>query len=140
MSAELPIQVKAKKVEYKNIHPSVAELDETNALCVKNIKAWIKSNREKLAVERKNERIGVKGAEARAKTVSSYIGVMQTYLETGAWNGLFFGENEEQPVQYAVLKRTHLAYDRNGEVKRTVGTWYCDIGTVWTKELQDASK
>jgi hypothetical protein len=136
MDGQLPITVTPKKVDYKNVHPSVAELDDSHTLCVRNVKEWIKSNREKLVTERKNERLGIKGAEAKVRSISSYISVMQTYLETGSWNGLFYGENEDKQVQSVVMKRQHLAYDDEGNVKRTIGTWYCDIGQVWTKELE----
>ena len=130
----------ANPPEYKNIHPDVVALSEENALCMKNVKGWIKSNRERLSVERKNERMGVKGASAKVASVSGYIRNMQTYLETGSWNDMYFGENGENPIQYAVLHRTHLAYDNNGEVKRTVGTWYCDIGEVWTQEMENGKQ
>jgi hypothetical protein len=130
----------ANPPQYKNIHPSVLSLSEEDTLCMKNVKGWIKSNRERLSVERKNSRMNVKGAEARAAAVSGYIRNMQNYLESGIWNDMYFGENAESPVAYAVLKHNHLSYDENGNVKRTVGTWYCDIGTVWTKELEHDSK
>jgi hypothetical protein len=29
-----------------------------------------------------------------------------------------------------------MAYDENGLPKRDVGTYYADIGMVWTKEMQ----
>lgn len=130
----------ANPPQYKNVHESVLSLSDEDTLCMKNVKGWIKSNRERLSVERKNERMGVKGAEAKVAAVSGYIRNMQTYLETGIWNDMYFGENAESPVAYAVLNRNHLAYDKDGNVKRTVGTWYCDIGEVWTKELEHGSK
>ena len=126
--------------KYNNIHESVLSLSDEDTLCMKNVKGWIKSNRERLSVERKNERMGVKGAEAKVAAVSGYIRNMQTYLETGIWNDMYFGENAESPVAYAVLNRNHLAYDNNGEVKRTVGTWYCDIGEVWTQEMESGKQ
>lgn len=137
--SELPIEVVEKKTNVPaSVHPTVACIPDADALSYKRVKEWIKSNREKLVVERKNERLGMKGAEARVKSIVTYIGVMQTYLETGSWNGMFFGENEEQPVQYAVLKRSHMAYYPDGSAKRSINTWYPDIGTVWTQEMADA--
>jgi hypothetical protein len=125
----------ANPPKYKNVHESVLALSDEDTLCMKNVKGWIKSNRERLSVERKNERMGVKGADARAASIAGYIRHMQNYLETGIWNDMFFGENGENPIQLAVLKMNHLAYHKDGTVKRTVGTWYCDIGDVWTKEM-----
>jgi hypothetical protein len=130
------VRAAANPPEYKNVHDSVLALSEEDTLCMKNVKGWIKSNRERLAAERKNVRMGAKGAEARAAAVSGYIRNMQTYLESGIWNDLFFGENAENPIQSAVIKTSHLAYNADGTVKRTVGTWYCDIGDVWTKEME----
>jgi hypothetical protein len=130
----------ANPPEYKNIHPEVLALSEEDTLCMKNVKGWIKSNRERLAVERKNERMGVKGAAAKVASISGYVRNMQYYLESGIWNDMFFGENAENPVAYAVLKMNHLGYHPDGMVKRSVGTWYCDIGEVWTEEMESGSK
>ena len=121
--------------QYKNISDEVLALPDDHALNMKNVKEWIKSNKTKLSVLKKQARQGMKGADAKAEAVGGYIRNMQNYLESGIWNDMFFGENAENPIQFAVLKTSHLAYDADGFVKRNVGTWYCDIGTVWTKEM-----
>lgn len=125
----------ANPPQYKNIHPDVLALDDEDPLNMKNVKSWIKHNREKLKVERKNVKMNTKGAQARVDAISGYVRNMETYLREGVWNDLFFGENGETPVSHAVTKRNHLSYDKDGNVKRSVGTWYCDIGEVWTKEM-----
>lgn len=123
--------------EYKNVHPEVVAKPDTDALCLQNVKAWIKHNREKLSVERKNVRMGMKGAEAREASISGYIRHMEAYLANGMWIDDFYGENGETPVGKVVKKYNHLAYDKHGNVKRTVGVWYCDINTVWTQEMHN---
>lgn len=128
-------RLKANPPEYKNIADSVLALGDDDPLNMKNVKEWIKSNKLRLGVEKKNARQNVKGAIAKVEQISGYIRNMQNYLETGTWNDLYWGENAENKMGFAVMKHSHLAYDENGLVKRNIGTWYCDIGCVWTAEM-----
>jgi len=54
-------------------------------------------------------------------------------LRTGDWIGLFSGASEEHKVVPRVIA---MAYNPDGTSKRTVGFWYPDIRTVWTKEME----
>jgi hypothetical protein len=54
-------------------------------------------------------------------------------LKTGDWIGTFSGANEEHRV---VPKVIAMAYNPDGTPKRSVGFWYPDIKTVWTKEME----
>lgn len=66
------------------------------------------------------------------QVAETYVYNMNAYLRTGVWNDTHFGENREGKVLW-VCKA--LAYDKDGCVKRTFGTYYPDIGQVWTREL-----
>ena len=57
------------------------------------------------------------------------------YLKSGDWIGIFSGANEEHKVVPRVIA---MAYNSDGTPKRTVGFWYPDIETVWTKKMDDA--
>ena len=54
-------------------------------------------------------------------------------MKTGDWIGTFSGANEEHRV---VPKVIAMAYNPDGTPKRSVGFWYPDIKTVWTKEME----
>jgi glycerol-3-phosphate cytidylyltransferase-like family protein len=125
-------RLKENPPQYKNIHPDVLAKGEDHPLNMKNVKEWIKSNKEMLAVERKNARAMMKGAEARSQNLAGYIRIMENYLSSGTWMGLFWGERQENPMQNVCIK---MAYDKDGLPKRNVGTWYPDIAQVWTQEM-----
>ena len=46
---------------------------------------------------------------------------------------MFSGASEEHKVVPRVIA---MAYNPDGTPKRTVGFWYPDIETVWTKEME----
>ena len=103
---------------------------------VKKVKQWIKTQKDIMSSEKASERQGVKGARSRWKNAEAYIRDMNTYLRTGDWVSMFYGEHEQHKVKY---KCVAMAYDKNGNPKRDVGTWYPDIGT-YTQEMFDEDK
>jgi len=56
-------------------------------------------------------------------------------LRSGDWIGIFSGANEEHKIVPRVIA---MAYNSDGTPKRTVGFWYPDIETVWTKKMDVA--
>jgi len=113
---------------YKNIAKSVLELPEDDALHMSKVKNWIKHHRELAAIERKNHRAGVKGALAKQLRAEGYVRNMQRYLESGEWCDLFWGQEGQNKMRSVCLTP---AYDSDGNIKRTYGTFYPDIGYVW---------
>ena len=67
----------------------------------------------------------------------AYVRNMKTYLRNGDWVDSFYGEHQEKRVRYRCIA---LAYDKNGDPKRNVGTFYPDIGIMWTQEMQDEER
>jgi len=126
-----------KPAKYKNIHPSILELDDNNPLSMKSVKGWIKHNREKIKTERYNHQKGDKKALARLESFQGYIRQLQYYLENGDYVAPYYGEDEDKPVTQVC---TAMAYDANGYAKRMVGVMYPDIGGVWTKEMDDDAR
>lgn len=120
--------------QYKNVHPSVLELSDDNALCMKNVKQWIKTQKELVARYRREHREGVKGALAKQCRAEGYIRAMNNYLSSGVWTNNFYGEYEEQPMKWACVR---MAYDEDGNPKRTIGVYYPDIMAEWTREMDD---
>ena len=58
---------------------------------------------------------------------------MEHYLKHGDWISEYSGKNEEHRV---IPRCVAMAYDSNGNPKRTVGVYYPDIHAVWTREME----
>lgn len=118
--------------QYKNIASNVLALTEDDDLNMNNVKKWIKTQKELASKYRLEARQGVKGAEARQVRAENYARNMQNYLENGTWLDMYWGEFGENKIGY-VCK--HMAYDENGEPKRSPGVFYPDINRVWGEEM-----
>ena len=114
------------------VHESLRDLPENNPLHPNKVKKWIKTQKDLAAAERKNERANVKGATARKTSHETYVRSLQKYLRTGDYTDSLYGEHQEHVIRYRCIA---MAYDKNGLPKRNVGTWYPDIGTVYTQEM-----
>lgn len=119
--------------EYKNVHSSVLAKSEDSTLNVQNVKEWIKFNREKIKELNKTKRDD-KYAEAKINSVKGYIALLDAYLKTGDWYGMYCGENEDQlATTYCVAQ----AFYPDGMPKRSVGVFYPEIGERWTQEMDN---
>ena len=60
----------------------------------------------------------------------------QRYLRDGDWTDGFYGEHQEKRVQQRVrVPAYHWFGPNTGKIKRTTGTFYDDMGCVWTEEM-----
>jgi hypothetical protein len=119
--------------QYKNIHPSILELDDDATLSMKNVKEWIKTQKELVSKYRRDDRAGIKGATAKLAAAEGYIRSMNNYLSSGIWTNMFYGEYENQKMEWVCLA---MAYDKDGNPKRSVGVHYPDVG-LWTQDMDD---
>ena len=110
-------------------------LPEDYPLHHKKVKEWIKTQKDLASSERKQKRLGNKNANPDIH--EAYVRNMKTYLRNGDWVDSFYGEHQEKVVRYRCIA---LAYDKNGDPKRNVGTFYPDIGIMWTQEMQDEER
>ena len=129
----------AKNPDYgqSGIHESLRDLPDDAPINPKKVKQWIKTQKDLASAERRANKAGVKGALARMMDHEGYVKHMKTYLRTGDWVDSFYGEHQEKRVRYRCIA---LAYDKNGDPKRNVGTFYPDIGIMWTQEMQDEER
>ena len=133
------MRAKKKPAEYKNIAKSVLALPDDDTYSFKNVKEWIKENKlqvSALGQQARSTNIPPKEKQAASSLADSkkaYIRYCEFYLKTGDWIGLFSGASEEHKVVPRVIA---MAYNPDGTSKRTVGFWYPDIRTVWTKEME----
>ena len=104
----------AKAGPPQNVHPDVYALPDDHYLCLKNVRHWIKSNKENVGPLKKAVRMNIKGARAELASVQGYIRNMETYLRGGDWVDDFYGENQEKKIKW---RTTVPAYDEDGCVK-----------------------
>ena len=86
--------------QYKNIAKEVINLPDDHILCLKNIRKWIKTQKELLTVERKAVRDNIKGEISRAASIEGYIRNCEYYLKHGDWCDDFYGEYQEKRVRW----------------------------------------
>ena len=133
------MRAKKKPPEYKNVHPYVLSLDDEEPYSLKNVKVWIKHNKELITMlnaRARNKDMSPKDKQqalTQADDKKAYIRYIEHYIKTGDWIGMFSGQNEMKRV---IPKVVAMAYYPDGTPKRTVGCWYPDIESVWTKEME----
>lgn len=129
----------AKNPDYgkSSIHESLRNLPDDHGLSPAKVKTWIKTQKELAKSVRSQVRQKIKGAEAQLKIHEGYISSMQSYLRTGDWIDNFYGEYQEHKIRNRCIA---LAYDKNGNPKRNVGTFYPDMGEVYTQEMLDEER
>ena len=114
------------------IHPTLQNLPEDHPTHPDKVKKWIKTQKELAATERAAVRQKVKGAIAKLASHEGYVRSMNRYLRDGDWVDMFYGEYQEKKVTYRCIA---MAYDKDGNPKRDVNTYYPDIGMVYTQEM-----
>ena len=133
------MRAKKKPPEYKNVHPYVLSLDDEEPYSLKNVKVWIKHNKDLITMlnaRARNKDMSPKDKQQaliQADDKKAYIRYIEHYIRTGDWVGLFSGQNEMQKV---IPKCVAMAYYPDGTPKRTVGVFYPDIKAVWTQQME----
>ena len=131
---------KRKPAEQKKINKKVLALPDDDIYSLKNIKEWIKHNKEMVSALNKQGRgryIGEKErkvVENQATSRKAYIGLCEHYLKSGDWVAMFSGKDEEHKV---IPRCIAMAYYPDGTPKRSVGVFYPDINAVWSKGMDE---
>ena len=118
----------------------VMSLPDDDTYSFKNIKAWIKHNKEMVAALNGQARSRSatdkerRTSEISAASKKAYIRYMEYYLKTGDWISMFSGQDEEHKV---VPRCVAMAYYADGTPKRSEGVFYPDINAVWTKNMNE---
>ena len=102
---------RAKKGEpkYSQYDQAVVNLPEDHKLSFKKVRSWIKTNKAKLPLLKKAVRQKERGSIAKLAITEGYISNMESYLRTGLWLDLFYGEDQEHSTGWY---RRHIArYD-----------------------------
>ena len=130
-------RLKENPPEYKSIHPNVLAKGDDHKWSHLNVKQWIKTQKSLLSAERQSVRSKVKGAEARVASIQGYIRNLETYLRTGEYLDMFWGEYAQNRCKQVCVV---MAYNPDGSPKRNIGTWYPDLQCEWTQEMEEESK
>ena len=137
------MRAKKKPPEYKNVSKYVLSLDDEEPYSLKNVKVWIKHNKEMISMlqaRARNKEISPKDKQhslSMADNKKAYIRYIEHYIRTGDWIGLFSGQDETNKV---IPKCVAMAYYPDGTPKRSVGVFYPDIKAVWTNELETVNR
>lgn len=128
-------KARAAKGPAKNVsvHESIRDLADDHPLSPKKVRSWIKDQQLKLRAVKNLKNANDRKQKAQYYIEEAYLHNMQGYLRTGVWTDCRAGADREQRVTH---RCTHLAYDKNGNVKRTLGVYYPDLGKEWTLEME----
>jgi len=112
--------------------PAVAALPDTDPLSLSKVKLWIKKVQEELEAMKNWDRSTDASQRSKYLDAETYLYNMKQYITYGEWLDFRFGENRE----FITVRRSLApAYDMQGNIKRNVGTFYDDLGQIWTKEM-----
>ena len=118
------------------IHPTLRDLPDEHPAHPKKVKVWIKTQKALASAERAGVKQGIKGAYARQCSHEGYVRNMVKYLRDGDWVDNFYGEHQEKRVQWRCVA---MAYDEENP-KRRPGTYYPDMGMVYTGDVSNEDK
>jgi hypothetical protein len=115
----------------KNVHPDVLALDDDEALSLKNVRSWIKTQKDLLSAAKQELRASAKGAVAKVARIEGYIRNLERYIKNGVYLDMFYGEHQQSRVKtYCVT----MAYHPDGTPKRSYGVYYSDLGGVYVSD------
>lgn len=116
-----------------SVHESIRGLPDTDNFAPPRVKGWIKATKERLNGMRK-WKTSKDPKERKARTEEEvYLNNLQAYLRTGVYLDNRWGAERQHSVQSICVA---MAYHADGTPKRTIGTWYPDIGT-YSKEMAE---
>ncbi len=124
-------KLKENPPKYKNIAKNVLALDDDDTFSLKNVRQWIKTQKGLLASARQDK------SESKISSIRGYIRHCEDYIRHGDWIDMRYGEYQEGTIKDRCI---HMAYDDDGQPKRSVGVWYPDIACEWTREMDDEKR
>ena len=124
-------RLKENPPQYKNIAKSVLALGDDDKFSLKNVRKWVKTQKG-LLTSAKQEK-----SESKMSSIRGYIRHCEDYIRHGDWIDMRYGEYQEGVIMSRCL---HMAYDNDGQPKRSIGVWYPDIACEWTQELANGKR
>ena len=105
------LRAKRKPPKLINVHHTVKALPDDNTLSYVNVKKWIKTQEGIVKSARLTERsrssdISQKDKDKAMRTrigAQSYIRSIKNYINTGDWSAMYYGEFEDQLMQWVTV-------------------------------------
>ena len=117
----------------KYIHEEVRNLPDDDPFSLAKVREWIKENKALLSSIRNYQFSKVESERRMYRNTKIYVTNLEAYLRDGVYRDNRFGAMGEGKIVYQVLS---MAYDKDGNPKRTVGWYYSDIG-IYTQKMAD---
>lgn len=128
-------KLKNNPPSYKNVHPDVLALSKDHPWNHKKVKAWIKTWKVIKEEHSRAFRKGDKTADAKRISAQNYINNMETYLKTGIWLDMYWGEDRNKKVTYTCHSLAYYHVGKKaGQVKRNDNTYYSDLGFTYRSD------
>ena len=113
------------------------DMEDDHPLHPTKVKEWVKEHKKELASMKPMKTSADWKERLDYQVKEIYTSNMESYLRTGIWLDWRWGEKSEFKMYTVCYK---MAYDKDGNPKRNVNTWYPDMREVYTKEMRgDAS-
>ena len=120
----------------KMVDESVRNLPDDYPFSLKNVREWIKENKQMLTSIRSFKDSKDASERAKYQSVETYVANLEAYLRSGVYLDNRWGAQAQNKINYRV---TVMAYYNDGTPKRSVGWLYPDIG-VYTQEMADEDR
>lgn len=117
-----------------SVHVTLRDMDEEHPLHWKKVKEWIKEVQEERNAKKALRLSKDRKDRAEYQRLDTYLSNLKKYLDTGVYFDHRYGRHMQGKMTPICLT---MAYYSDGEPKRSVGTYYPDLGEEWTREMQD---
>ena len=105
------LRAKRKPQKLANVHHTVKALPDDNTLSYMNVRKWIKTQEGVVKSTRITDRsrsgdIPQKDKDKAMRTrigAQSYIRSIKNYISTGDWSTMYYGEFEDQLMQWVTI-------------------------------------
>ena len=105
------LRAKRKPPKLANVHHTVKSLPDDNTLSYVNVKKWISTQEgivksTRLTERSRNSDISQKDKDKAMRArigAQSYIRSIKNYISTGDWSSMYYGEFEEQLMQWRTV-------------------------------------
>ncbi len=92
-----------KPAKTESIHYSVLEKGDDHFLSAKNVKSWIKTQKELMSSLRYEVRKESKGAKAKYHSAEGYVRHLNHYLKHGDYCDDYYGPYAERKIQWQTI-------------------------------------
>lgn len=116
-----------------NVHPRVLELPEDHPLSYDNTKAILKEWKDKLSSIRSQRESKDTKQRMEYQIAQNYVKNLGVWIKDGVWLDNKYGDKRQHTMSYVCFAPS---FKEDGTVDRVQGTYYPDIGQVWTEELK----